>query len=206
MTKTRRNPEVTRTTILDAAEEIFLAQGYSATPISQIARRAGVAKSLIHHHFTSKSNLWMEVKKRRFVPIARQQLELQENTRPSLAMMNAAIRLQFEFLEKNPQIIRIISWMFLEQDNSEVVELDRKLIQTTVETLRKSQRMNILRGDIDARFILMAVDALLMHWFQHKEYFMGVLGTDGLTGNLNEAYIGAVQKIIYEGVLAKQTP
>lgn len=204
MAKTVRNPEVTRTAILDAAEDAFLAQGYGATALSDIARRAGVTKSLIHHYFGSKNNLWLEVKKRRFVPMAQRQLELQKTTPPSLEMMSAAIRLHFEFLEKNPQFIRIISWMFLERDESEVIDVDRQLIQTTVESIRKTQQKKVLRDDIDARFIVTAVDALLLHWFQHKEYFIRVFGTEGLPENLNEAYIQAIEKMIYEGIIAKK--
>ncbi len=203
MTKNHRNPEATRTAILDAAEEIFLAQGYGAAALSEIAKCAGVTKSLIHHYFASKKNLWMEVKKRRFVPIAQRQLELQQKTPPSLEMMTTAILMQFEFLEKNPQFIRIITWMFLEHDDSEVVEMDRDLIQTTIATIRKAQQMKLLRDDIDPRFILTAVDALLNHWFQHRDFFIRVVGTEGLSNNLNEAYIQAVIKMIYEGILAK---
>ena len=66
MTTQQRNPEATRASILEAAEEVFLEKGYSAAALSAIARRAGVTKSLLHHHFGSKEGLWHEVKLRRF--------------------------------------------------------------------------------------------------------------------------------------------
>ena len=66
MTARTRNPEATRAAILDAAEKIFLGKGYGEASMSQIAAEAGVTKSLLHHYFGSKENLWTEVKTRRF--------------------------------------------------------------------------------------------------------------------------------------------
>ncbi len=60
----RRDPEATRLAILDAAEAIFVEKGFAAASMSDIAARAVVTKSLIHHHFGSKEELWVEVKRR----------------------------------------------------------------------------------------------------------------------------------------------
>lgn len=58
----------------------------------------------------------------------------------------------------------------------------------------------MLRDDIDARFILIAIIALSMHWFQDKDYFAKTFGTEGLPENLNAAYFDTVEKIVYEGI------
>ncbi|MEO1366506.1 MAG: TetR/AcrR family transcriptional regulator, partial [Acidobacteriota bacterium] len=62
----RRDPKATRKALLDAAEELFTFQGPSATSLTQVAKKAGVTKSLIHHHFGSKEELWEEVQQRYF--------------------------------------------------------------------------------------------------------------------------------------------
>ena len=67
MSAPRRNdPESTRNAIIKAAEQIFVERGFAATPMSAIAKSAGVTKSLIHHHFGSKKDLWDEIKQRLF--------------------------------------------------------------------------------------------------------------------------------------------
>lgn len=43
--------------ILEAALNLFAENGYTATPTSLIARRAGVSEGLIFKHYTSKENL-----------------------------------------------------------------------------------------------------------------------------------------------------
>ncbi|MCW0211749.1 MAG: TetR/AcrR family transcriptional regulator [Pseudonocardia sp.] len=46
-----------RERILAAAEELFAARGFDATPTSRIAERAGVPKGLVHYYFTRKPDL-----------------------------------------------------------------------------------------------------------------------------------------------------
>jgi AcrR family transcriptional regulator len=43
--------------IVDAAVELFAQYGYSATPASALAKKAGVAKGLIFHHFKNKAGI-----------------------------------------------------------------------------------------------------------------------------------------------------
>lgn len=51
-----------RDTLEDAALELFLEQGYSATTIEHITRRAGVSRNTFFNYFEAKSDLlWLEV-------------------------------------------------------------------------------------------------------------------------------------------------
>jgi TetR/AcrR family transcriptional repressor of mexJK operon len=52
--------EVNRERVLRAATRSFLAQGYRSS-VDHIARRAGVAKQTVYHHFQSKDALFQEV-------------------------------------------------------------------------------------------------------------------------------------------------
>ncbi len=51
-----------RATLLDAAAELFLEQGYEKTSIDQIAQRAGVARATFFNYFSAKGDLlWAEL-------------------------------------------------------------------------------------------------------------------------------------------------
>jgi AcrR family transcriptional regulator len=50
--------ERTRQAVLDAAYELFLSQGYSATSMRQVAGRAGLALGGIYNHFASKDEIF----------------------------------------------------------------------------------------------------------------------------------------------------
>lgn len=53
--------EETRRRIMDAAQECFAQQGYDATGVAAICRRAGVTKGAFYHHFASKQSLFLEM-------------------------------------------------------------------------------------------------------------------------------------------------
>jgi TetR/AcrR family transcriptional repressor of mexJK operon len=52
--------ELNRSRVLRAATSAFLAHGYRSS-VERIARRAGVAKQTVYHHFPSKDELFKEV-------------------------------------------------------------------------------------------------------------------------------------------------
>ncbi|HEY0524869.1 MAG TPA: TetR/AcrR family transcriptional regulator [Stellaceae bacterium] len=52
-----RNAADTRTRIIDAAEDLFYAEGFRAVSVDAIAERAGVTKRTLYYHFASKNEL-----------------------------------------------------------------------------------------------------------------------------------------------------
>jgi TetR/AcrR family acrAB operon transcriptional repressor len=55
----RRQPEVSRGGILDAALACFTERGYHATSVDDIAARAGLSKGAIYWHFDGKRELFL---------------------------------------------------------------------------------------------------------------------------------------------------
>src|ERR1700748_3173583 len=58
-----------RAAIVDAAMEEFVARGFTATRIDDIARRAGVAKGTIYLHFKDKESMFEELVRTAIVPL-----------------------------------------------------------------------------------------------------------------------------------------
>lgn len=57
----QRRGQLTRDRILQAAQESFAQDGYDATSVAQICKRAGVTKGGFYHHFPSKQALFLEL-------------------------------------------------------------------------------------------------------------------------------------------------
>ena len=62
--RTVRNPEATKTQILDAAEEEFARYGLAGARTEPIAANTGVTKAMIHYYFGTKEELYQAVLKR----------------------------------------------------------------------------------------------------------------------------------------------
>src|ERR1700747_2354222 len=58
-----------RQAIVDAAMEEFIARGFAATRLDDIAKRAGVAKGTIYLHFKDKESMFEELIRTAIVPL-----------------------------------------------------------------------------------------------------------------------------------------
>ncbi len=67
--QSRSNKSMQR--ILDAAAGIFGKNGYDSASMMDVARAAGVSKSLLHYHFKSKEHLLIEAQRATFTRIAK---------------------------------------------------------------------------------------------------------------------------------------
>ncbi len=200
----QRDPETTRAAILDAAEDAFLAEGFAKTSTASIARRAGITKSLIHHHFGSKEGLWDEVKVRRFSRYAEQQMALLREQEPSAELLRESMKMYFRFLRTNPQLVRLMAWMFLEQsEDEECADLDRELTQAGIEKIRQSQERGDLRQDLNPGFILFTFIGIAQHWYQDKRWMLDKIGLSAKSDAVDEAYLEDAVKIFFEGVLPR---
>lgn len=56
--KTKAEAAETRHQILDAAEQVFLAQGVARTSLQQVAEAAGVTRGAVYWHFNDKADLF----------------------------------------------------------------------------------------------------------------------------------------------------
>jgi AcrR family transcriptional regulator len=61
MAKSRESTEATRQSIINAAYDLFSAQGYSATSIRQVAQTAEIAQGGLYNHFANKEELFVAV-------------------------------------------------------------------------------------------------------------------------------------------------
>ena len=197
-----RDPEATRAAILDAAEAEFLANGFSGAALSAIARKADVAKSLIHHHFGSKKELWQEVKVRRFSTYADRQMEILQRTDSSPDLLRESIITYFRFLRDNPEMVRMLAWMYLEHDDvcDETATKDGELMQLGANKIRTAQREGFIRSDLNPYFVLITFIGLCQQWFHDRDHFGGVLGLDTDDPALDDTYLDTILRIFFEGI------
>jgi TetR/AcrR family transcriptional regulator len=109
------DPEQTRVTILDAAEDEFAEHGFHGTRMVAIAKRAGVTHGLLHYYFDSKDRLYEEVVGRLF----RRHLRLFEQLASEGTLVSAreAVLQSFDLFWEHPNQVRIMLWEMASGDD-----------------------------------------------------------------------------------------
>lgn len=194
-----RDPELTRARILDAAETLFVERGFSAVSLSQLANSAAVTKSLIHHHFGSKEQLWEVVKERAFERYFSTQMNmLEEAGEADAVLLRRSVEAYFHFLRDNPGVVRLFAWTHLEGDSG-CSELDSQLIGAGAEWIRQAQRRGLLRKDVNATHVIALFVMTCTQWFlakSHHRHWPGI-------GN-DEAFLDDFLKLFLEGVTPRK--
>jgi AcrR family transcriptional regulator len=97
-----------RAQLLAAAQEVFVAQGYHAAGMDDIADRAGVSKPVLYQHFPGKLDLYLAL-------VDKHAEEMVEAVRGALAAttdnkqrVGATVRAYFEFVEREGGAFRLI--------------------------------------------------------------------------------------------------
>lgn len=205
--KKGQNPEETRASILAASEDVFADKGFAASSMSEIAKAAGVTKSLIHHHFGSKTALWEEMKAARFQEFAAAQAQTITSPGDARQFARGAFTTYFRFLQRNPRFVRLMWWSQAEHGSSQHPEADdttrsfaQQLAALGIERIRMMQKQGEMRDDLDARYLFAAYLGLLRHWFVARRDFK-IDGYDERPEDLDDGYLEAIITIFLDGTL-----
>ncbi|MFH1112834.1 MAG: TetR/AcrR family transcriptional regulator, partial [Pseudomonadota bacterium] len=175
----------------------------SATSMSRIAGTAGVTKSLIHHHFKSKEQLWMEVKNRRFHEYFSLQKEQLAEADTGIESFRSCVINLFNVLKNNPDMVRLISWHLLDRAQTERHGDEKELTEMGLAKVLEGQQLGYVRKDMDPRYMLISFFCLVFHWFMAKHEYLKWVGISQDTDELDEKYLENMLKIFFQGVLPR---
>jgi AcrR family transcriptional regulator len=105
---TRLSRPARRRQLLGAAQEVFVANGYHATAMDEIAERAGVSKPVLYQHFPSKLELYLAVLDRlvdSLVEAVSAALEATHDNKQRVMGVTAAF---FSFVDTDGEAFRLV--------------------------------------------------------------------------------------------------
>jgi TetR/AcrR family transcriptional regulator len=208
MARRTLDPESTRSSILEAAEELFADKGFDPVSMSQIARGAGVTKSLIHHHFGSKEELWGAVKERcmaEYFDMQRQMLEQKDDS--AEVLLQASITTYFRFLQRNPRVVRMQAWLDIMQDPV-MIEAGQSVTELGQIRLREAQERGELKTNLEPLHIIGCFLGMVEGWFRSRTALcakgnMPAVVTDEMLEAMDESALSTICDIFFRGVLTE---
>ncbi len=199
-----RNADATRATLLDRATREFADRGFDGARIDEIAASAGINKRMIYAYFGDKDGLYRAV----LDGCLAQALELaREGAVPAGATLReraeAIIRRFFGYLSAHPDFVRLLTWEALSNDRrGRKILLPR--LEAGLEPLRAIVRKGVeegeFRADLDPRVFLLAVNALLLGYFDQRHLVEALWKTELSTPAAGEAVLRQFLGILLDGI------
>jgi AcrR family transcriptional regulator len=97
-----------RTQLLGAAQEVFVAQGYHAAAMDDIADRAGVSKPVLYQHFPGKLELYLALLDQHCESLVEAVREALASTTDNKLRVAATMTAYFEFVEHESGAFRLV--------------------------------------------------------------------------------------------------
>lgn len=115
-----------RRQLLAAAQEVFVAQGYHAAAMDEIAERAGVSKPVLYQHFPGKLELYLALLEQHSEALIAKQREALESTDDNRQRVAACFQAYFDFVAGEGEAFRLV----FESDLRNVPAVREKTEQT----------------------------------------------------------------------------
>jgi AcrR family transcriptional regulator len=97
-----------RTQLLGAAQEVFVAQGYHAAAMDDIAERAGVSKPVLYQHFPGKLDLYLALLDQHCESLVDAVRSALASTTDNKLRVAATMSAYFEFVEHKSGAFRLV--------------------------------------------------------------------------------------------------
>src|SRR5215470_19395412 len=124
---TRLPKPARRRQLLTAAQEVFVAQGYHAAAMDEIAERAGVSKPVLYQHFPGKLELYLALLDESVEELVGLVRDALSSTTDNKQRVPATFRAFFDFVGGTGEAFRLV----FESDLSNEPEVRARLNRTT---------------------------------------------------------------------------
>jgi len=158
--------------ILDVAVELFSEKGYNATSMSEVARRAGVSKANVFHHFGSKHGLYLEVI-REACRDSREALQQGRDSGQAVAQqLSTFLHRHLDTLLRRDRVSRLVVREVLDSTPEGGKELAEQVFfdgfTELVEIVREGQQRGEFRGDMDPALLAHMIISISLFYFQSR--------------------------------------
>ena len=171
--------------ILRCGRELFSANGFKDTNVSDITKKAGIAAGTFYLYYPSKDELFMEIYNEENVRLKREIMASLDLDGDPMTVIAGMMRLNYEGMTANPilrewynrDVFTRIEQKFREQNGLEKVDF---MYASFAEVVKKWQVDGKMRADIDSGMV-MAIFAAIVNVDTHKEeiglqYFPALMG------------------------------
>src|SRR3954463_13057586 len=114
-----------RLQLLRAAQDVFVAQGFHAAAMDDIADRAGVSKPVLYQHFPGKRELYLALLEQHVDELTHRVAQAMADTEDNRARVDGAVGAYFDFIDAEGEAFRLVFESDLRNDDDVRAAVDR---------------------------------------------------------------------------------
>ena len=114
-----------RVQLLQAAQDVFVAQGFHAAAMDDIADRAGVSKPVLYQHFPGKRELYLALLEQQVTALTDRVREAMAGTADNRTRVDGAVGAYFDFIDAEGEAFRLVFESDLRNDDEVRALVDR---------------------------------------------------------------------------------
>jgi TetR/AcrR family acrAB operon transcriptional repressor len=182
MGRPKKNKEINKEILLEAALEEFSEKGYHKTKLEDIAKRAGVSRGAIYWHFKDKNDFYTSLVKSNFIGVEEKLGQILESDLSNKEKLENCYINYFKFLVSDPRLkkLRILenrkaeTWTNIDlkehYDNKldYWVNLISKVIQSGIEKKEFNPAIESKSTALSFLFYIIGAEEI---WLFHKDSF-----------------------------------
>ena len=161
----KRQPELTRRRIFEAAQGEFAAKGLAGARIDQIAKRAGSNKRMLYQYFGNKEALWLLVLERAYEAMREQERLLDVGRLDPVEGMRQLVAFNIRYTADHPEFVALLNSENLHQarylkKSVKVPSLYSPLLAMISDLLKRGRKAGVFRGGIDPMQLYISIASL----------------------------------------------
>ena len=164
---TRLPRSARRKQLLEAAQEVFVAQGYHAAAMDDIAERAGVSKPVLYQHFPGKLELYLALLDQHCDAIVEKVRQAMAASTDNKQRIAGAMRAYFDFVDHESEAFRLVFESDLRNEpavRERVERVERSCVEAVTETIMADTGVSRPRAELLAAGLCGAAEIAARYW------------------------------------------
>jgi AcrR family transcriptional regulator len=156
-----------RKQLLAAAQQVFVAQGYHAAAMDDIAERAGVSKPVLYQHFPGKLELYLALLDTHCDALVDRVRRAMAATADNKERVTGATQAYFDFVDHESEAFRLVFESDLRNDpavRERVERLEQSCIAAITDTIMADTGVSRSRAELLAAGLVGAAETAAQFW------------------------------------------
>lgn len=177
----RKGQGTSRDLLLAAARREFARRGFEGARVDEIAKRAGVNKQLVYHHFGNKEDLYRLVLENVYTEIREQEKRLDLSNLDPEQAMRRLIEFSFDYLAGNRDFVALLTDENLHKGRrlkqvANLQPLHSPLIEVLGQVLTRGTETGLFRPGLDPMQIYISIAGLGFFYFNNIHTLSAIFG------------------------------